>query len=332
MKPSTRCIMSVCAAYGCLLAAGSAGGGQMRSDGAPPYASNRPLPSPVLFAPGVISTGEDDAHPTFTADGRTVYFVKTTASLSYFSIVKSTFEHGAWTRPVMAPFSGQHADTDVFLTHDGSKLFFVSKRPVDGAQPKPDTDIWMMTRTDGGWSQPHHIAELNSDKDEWFPTLSRDATIYFGSERPGGQGGCDIWRSRFVDGRYLPPENLGKPINTRHNEIEAFVAPDESWMILAVSGRSDSLGAYDLYSSDQRNGRWAEPRNLGRPINSSGWEFGAKLSPDGRYLFFTSSRDVWDRPPTERLTYEELERRLRAPGNGRYDIYQVDARALKPRW
>jgi len=294
-----------------------------------PYAADRPLPEPVVFAPGVISTGDDDAHPTFTDDGRTVYFAKTTASMSYYTLVMSTFSNGRWSRPVAAPFSGQYADTDVFFTKDGSRLYFVSRRPVNGGKAKADPDIWVMKKAGSNWGEPEHVAELNTDGDEWFPTLTDSGTIYFGSDRPGGKGGSDIWRARVVNGRFTTPENLGDAINSPGNEVEAYIAPDESYMIFAASGRPGGHGSYDLYVSSNEQGRWTSPRNLGTPINSSGWEFGMKVSPDGRYVFYTSSRDAWDRPLGTRLTYDQLEARLRAPGNGRFDIYQVDLSAIK---
>ena len=80
--------------------------------------------------------------------------------------------------------------------------------------------------------------------------------------------------------------------------------------------------------SYQRDGRWTEPRNLGDGINSDGWEFGAKLSPDGKYLFFTSNRGVLDKPLPRRFDYRELSEALRSPGNGLRDVYQVDVSAL----
>jgi len=76
-------------------------------------------------------------------------------------------------------------------------------------------------------------------------------------------------------------------------------------------------------------GRWTRPRNLGEPINSSGWEFGARPSPDGRYLFFTSNRGFAGRPLERPLSYAELTERLHRPGNGLRDVYQVDVEALE---
>lgn len=298
------------------------------------YDAPTPLPKPVVFAPGTISTGDDDAHVTFTARGDSVYFIRSTPTFGHWTVLISRYADGQWQTPEVAPFSGQYHDADVSFAPDGNSIFFVSNRPVrPGDPPKEDTDIWVMRRTAGGWSEPEHLTPLASDGNEWFPTVTKSGTIYFGSERREGNHGpagtSDLWRSRLVDGHYTQPENLGSVINTAGQDIEAYIAPDESFMIFSSNGRADTRGSYDLYVSYLRDGNWSEPRNLGDSINSDGWEFGAKLSPDGKYLFFTSNRSVLDKPLPRRLDFRELNEALRSPGNGLRDVYQVDVSALR---
>lgn len=299
----------------------------------PPYAAPGPLPKPVLFAPGVITTGDDEAHPVFTAGGDTVYFIKNTPTFGHWTVLVSHFANGGWSTPEVAPFSGEYNDADVAFSPDQRSLFFVSNRPSEpGRAPREDTDIWAMRRTATGWGEPEHLAALASSGYEWFPTVTSNGTVYFGSERREGNHGpagtSDLWRSRLVNGHYTEPENLGDVINTAGQDIEGYIAPDESFLIFSSNGRPDTRGSYDLYISYQRDGKWSEPRNLGDSINSDGWEFGAKLSPDGKYLFFTSNRGVLDKPLGRRLDYPELIEAIRSPGNGLRDIYQVDASAL----
>lgn len=301
----------------------------------PPYAVEYPLPEPVVFVPGIISTGDDEAHPTFTPDGRTVYFIKNTPTFSHWTIVVSHFEDGHWKEPEVAPFSGQYSDADVAFSRNGDTLFFISTRPIKKhKEPKTDTDLWMMQKTTTGWSEPRHITMLSSPGFEWFPSVTNDGTLYFGSERRTGnygpEGTSDIWRSRLVNDRYTEPENLGDVINTPGNDIEAYISPDESFMIFSSNGRADTRGSYDLYISYHHDGEWSTPQNLGDTINSEGWEFGARISPNGKYLFFTSNRKASDRPLNHRLNYQELLNMIRSPGNGLRDIYQVDVSSLPP--
>jgi len=108
-------------------------------------AQQSPEPTPQLFGENVISTGDDESHPHFTSDGKTLYFLKNTASFNHWTIVVSQEQNRKWTTPEVAPFSGQFSDADPFITADGERFFFISTRPVNG-KSKEDTDIWMMKR------------------------------------------------------------------------------------------------------------------------------------------------------------------------------------------
>ncbi|WP_335967269.1 hypothetical protein [Galbibacter sp. PAP.153] len=291
------------------------------------------IDQPVLFAPGIISTGDDESHPTFTSNGDTLYFIKNTPTFNHWTIVFSAFEEGRWTKPEVAPFSGQYSDADIAFGQDGNKIFFISNRPlIEGANPKDNTDIWMIHKNGPTWGEPEPLTEINSPGFEWFPTVTNDGTIYFGSERQEGnygpKGTSDLWRSKFIDGRYTEPENLGEMINTPGNDIEGYIAPDESFLIFSSNGHKENQGAYDLYISYNREGNWTKPCNLGSAINSEGWEFGAKLSPDGNYLFFASNRNLFSQPLKKRLSYDQLIEKLHGPGNGLRDIYQVSIETI----
>jgi WD40-like Beta Propeller Repeat len=291
-------------------------------------AEQSPESSPQLFGENVISTGDDESHPEFTPDGKTAYFLKNTPSFSHYTIVISHEQNGKWTTPEVAPFSGQFSDADPSITADGERFFFISTRPVNGTS-KEDTDIWMMKKVGENWSAPEALTAVNSETNEWFPTVSKNGNLYFGSERSGGKGRCDLYCSRLVDGKYGAPENLGDPINSAASEVEPFIARDESYLIFAAIGLPDSKGIYDLYISFRRDGAWTKPRNLGDKINSVGWDFSPKVSPDGKWFFFTSNRCFADKPLEKRLTYNELLKKLHGAGNGLRDIYKIDISALK---
>jgi Tol biopolymer transport system component len=187
-----------------------------------------------------------------------------------------------------------------------------------------------MERTpNGSWSKPKNLgAPVNSEGAEWYPTLTRDGTIYFGSDRAGGKGRTDIYRSRLVNGKYAEPENLGDVINTQFNEFEPYISPDESFLIFMAGGRTEGRGGFDLYLSYNRNGAWTKPVNLGDKINSAGNEYSPMISPDGKYFFWTSARSSADEPLKKPLNYRELMNKLRSPQNGLGDIYQIDIGAL----
>jgi hypothetical protein len=180
-----------------------------------PYAFDKPLSEPTIFAEGIISTGDFDSHPAFTPDGKTLYFLRSTPNFNLWTILVSRFERGRWGLPEVAPFSGQYSDADPFITPDGSRFYFISNRPVAG-KSKPDLDIWIMEKNSNGWGEPINVgAPINSPGSEWYPTVAANGTIYFGSDREGGKGRTDIYRSRLVNGKYTEAENPGDAINTQ---------------------------------------------------------------------------------------------------------------------
>jgi Tol biopolymer transport system component len=315
-------------ALACVLGSRAAGLGRQAGRPPHPYRSEKPLARPTLFAEGLISTGDYESHPAFTPDGATLYFLKSAPSFNFWCIVVSRFRSGRWGEPEVAPFSGRHSDADPFITPDGSRLYFISDRPAPG-KASDDLDIWVVEREGEGWGEPKNLGPpVNSERNEWFPTLTRDGTLYFGSERPGGLGGTDLYRARLVDGKYAEPENLGPSVNTKFGEFEPLVSQDESLLLFAATGRPEGRGGFDLYVSRRREGKWAQARSLGDVVNTAATEFAPKVSPDGNYLFFTSTRGFADAPRPEKLTYQGLINRIRSAGNGLGDIYQVGFSAL----
>jgi Tol biopolymer transport system component len=86
--------------------------------------------------------------------------------------------------------------------------------------------------------------------------------------------------------------NLGPTINSANDETDALIAPDGSFLVFTAVGREDGHGDGDLYVSFRNpNGGWLPAVNMGETINTPHSEFAPALSPDGKYLFFTSNRE-----------------------------------------
>jgi WD40-like Beta Propeller Repeat len=307
-----------------------------------PYDAATPLQHATLLAPGTISTGDYESHPTFTPDGHEIYFLKMAPNFSRWTIFVSRYNNGRWSQPEVAPFSGQYQDADPYITADGKHFYFISDRPLEaGGERQSHHDIWVMDKTDSGsprdesvrladWSAPRRLpAPVNSDADEFYPIALRNGTLYFGSQRKEANGVGDIYRAvPKKDGSYTV-ENLGPPVNSGAGEYEAFVTEDEQLMLLAITRRPDSLGDIDLYvSHKQADGKWGEPINLGPEINSPGRELSPKLTPNGKYLIWMSCHVPALPVKPQRHTTSEVLQELHAPGNGLGDIYQIDLSAV----
>ena len=150
------------------------------------------------------------------------------------------------------------------------KLFFCSNRPLEkkGAEKK-DFDIWVVERDGDDSSKPKHMgAPVNSGESEFYPSLTKDGTLYFQSQRHDSRGSKDIYRSRPVDGKYKKIENVGDVINSELFEGDVLIAPEEDFMIYSVD-RPDGFGRGDLYISFRtENDVWTAPKNMGNQINS----------------------------------------------------------------
>jgi len=294
------------------------------------YDVQGPLSEPRIFAEGIISTGDYESHPTFSPDGDTLYFVKMAPDLSKWTIFTSHYQNGQWMEPEIAPFSGQYWDADPYFTKDGNTLFFISNRPLKEGEPqKRDFDIWKVEQLESGLSKPIRLeSPINSETSEYYPTLTEDGTMYFGSRRNGGKGGADIYVCRLENGEYRTAENLGESLNTAGNEFEPFIALDESFLIFMATP-SESLEEADFYVSYNEHGKWTKAEKLPAPFNSGVTEFSPSVTRDLKYFFFSSTRNKHDGNFVNPETTAGMNQRIRESGNGLGDIYQVDFAALQ---
>lgn len=293
------------------------------------YGSNEPMPVPRIFGEGVFSTDAYDITPTFTPDGRTAYFTISNPSYRRHTLLVTHFRNGKWQTPEIAPFSGQWSDADPFISPDGSKLYFISNRSATGNTPKRDFDLYVVEKTATGWSEPKNLgAPINTDASELYITVTDKGTIYFVTSMSGGMGQGDIYRSALVNGQYTQPENLGAAINSPAHDTTPYISPDESYLIFA-SSRPNGSGDQDLYISYRRNGVWTQAENLGPKINSASRDYCPLVSPDGRYLFFSSDRGFPFPYDGKRLTYQQLMSKFRSLDNGLGNVYQVELTVVK---
>ncbi|MCP4725532.1 MAG: hypothetical protein GY863_10870 [bacterium] len=254
--------------------------------------------TPQLFAPGVISNPESvDFGITFSTDGNELYFTKFIPG-NLMSIMVMTKEGNVWSDLVTAPFSGEYRDGTPFLTSDGSKLFFTSWRPLNpDNDPEQKPHIWMVNRTSSGdWAEPEMISfPVRSSIGEWNPWVVGDGALYFNGNFSMAEGSNDIYFSQYNNGRFTGPVNLGAKINSEFVEVEPTIAPDGSYMIFYSAGRPDQMGeglVGDLYISlRQSDGSWSEAKNMGEPVNSASEENWPRISPDGKYIFYSSNRN-----------------------------------------
>lgn len=300
-----------------------------------PYLGQAPPgDEPALFAPGLLATGIFTRDVAMTPDGKELCFTVVVGGYDYTAIALTRVRDGRWTAPEVLPFSGdpEIMDAEPFLTADGKQLYFLSNRPRPGKGPEDhNQDIWVADRAGDGWGEPRNLGSpVDTEDEEFFPSLTRDGTIYFTRSKAGGKDSA-IWRARRQGQGFAAPERLPAEVNAGTGHFNAFVAPDESYLLLSITGRKDAIGRTDYYVSFRSaDDRWTGPVNLGPKVNQpQGMGFSPYVSPDGRLFFFMSKRLSPDMLEKGRLSYSRLAALLGRAETGNPTTYWMSARFLE---
>src|SRR5688572_22334291 len=138
-------------------------------------------PEAQRWSPASIATDQYESTPTFTPDGRELYFMLSDRRFRNYRLMWSRCERGAWTAPQPVPFGAPAPiiEADPFVTHDGRRLYFISARH----DPKnEDFDIYFVERlAEGGWSEPQRLPEpVSSPGAELLPRADASGRLWFG--------------------------------------------------------------------------------------------------------------------------------------------------------
>jgi WD40-like Beta Propeller Repeat len=335
-------VAGVCAVAGVLCISGLAahGGGAAGLEDAP---------TPRLFADGVISTVDDEVNGSFSADGQEYYFGKLNQYTNFPNVGILCVSHlrdGKWSEPEVLPFSGQHLDFAPRMSPDGTTMYFGSARPAPEKTARV-MRIWSVKRNASGWDTPQPLpAPVNVENHwDWAPSVTKEGTIYFTSDRSDDRH-PHIYRSRLVNGVYAEPEKLGPGVNSEFSETDAFVSADERVLVFASIGDELPLAAdrpetvkgggvryprADLYVSvrgDGGSGDWSPAKHLEHDINTFADESSPSISPDGKFLFFSSERSPFSVPTAHPMSHAEFESALHSTLNGHGNIFYINIDAL----
>ena len=278
--------------------------------------------NPVPFDPklvSAVSSTEDEYLPSISPDNDFMYFTRRSkksstsrlrsisgsAFIEEFCIAKRvdtvSFEKGG---KLLEPFNMQQNEGGATLTIDNSELFYT--RCKIKKDKTLNCDICYSKYEFGEWSEVEILSNNVNTKEYWesMPSINSDGnTIYFVSDRPGGFGGYDIYRStRDTAGIWSAAINMGPSINTVGNEKSPFIHTDSQTLYFSSSDRQDErtgqwfaghlgLGGYDIfYTRLDTVNAWIEPVNIGYPINSKKNDLGFFVSTDGEDGFFASNK------------------------------------------
>mgnify|MGYP000194575761 CR=1 FL=1 len=261
---------------------------------------------PEVFAPGIISLdGHFEGSITFNPDMTELFFQRRKSEETH-NIYTMKLINGKWSKPELAFFSQnkEYLDLHPRFSPNGDRLYFGSTRPLCDPADSLAMQLWLSKKNserlhqwyvekDGSrWSQPVLLLEdLFEGKWIMCVTSSENGNLYFNSkEKEDKLENEGIYYTMNQGGEYSELTRMEATINGYGKWIaHPFVAPDESY-ILYDAERTSGKENGDLYVSFNHNGTWSESYGLGGEINNEMGQGSATVSPDGKYLFFTSSQ------------------------------------------
>ena len=236
-----------------------------------------------------VNTKDREYFPALTADGSSLIFSRTVDGNEDFYVSHQSADR-KWTAaaPLSTSINTALNEGAQSISPDGMYLFFTGCNREDGLG---SCDLYVSHKNGKDWDKPFNLgAAVNSAAWDSQPAVTPDgSTLYFVSNRPGGLGGYDIWKTMLnAEGEWSKPVNLGPEINTAFDEMTPFVHPDGRTLYFSSNGWP-GLGNMDIYySRAQENGSWGKPVNIGYPINTFSEETGLIVTPDGSTGMFSS--------------------------------------------
>ena len=256
--------------------------------------ASNPTKVRIIELPGVNSRYEDFC-PVVAADGQTLIFTsrretgtgtELTETGEYFDDIFVCKKVGdSWSKPssIGSNINSEGHEAAIGLSPDGQTLLIYK-----------DMDIYYSELQGNVWSIPKKMgSDINTSAWETHATISSDGNLLvFTSDRNGGKGGRDLYYSRKLpDGEWSLAQNMGDSINTPYAEESPFLTVDGSSLIFSSEGHR-SMGGFDLFRSEWKDGYWSSPKNIGYPINTPMNDMFFVTTPDGRYAYYSSVRSI----------------------------------------
>ncbi len=239
--------------------------------------SDKGLLTNIQPFPPTINTKTHESNPTFSADGKVMFFSRTYAKrievngekVANVKICRAEFQDGQWKNVTDTPFSNPNYSVEhPFLTKDGKKLYFSSDMPGGYGS----FDIYVVdVNEDGTFGAPKNMGEtINTKHREQFPFVSDDGTIlYFASDGHPGLGGLDIFSSKAYDGVFAVPVNLGETLNSGMDDF-GYIVDEKTNKGYFASNRKGSDNLYSFVKEENEDSYFVEgeikDRNTKQPL------------------------------------------------------------------
>lgn len=244
---------------------------------------------------GDINDEKSAIFPFVDAHAHQLFFTLKEGTISSIVMAEYIDTTKSWTQTQPVAIAGLNSglgEEALFFSFDNKYLLFnrcqlsAEKNQIAGG-----CDLVMAYKKDTTWKIIYpFVEEVNTPAFEGMPCLNADNNIiYFSSNRAGGFGGLDIWKTEWVNQKWTKPENLGPTINTAGDEITPFLAADGKTLYFS-SDKHIGLGGQDIFVSHLEHNNWSQPTNLGAPYNSVFDDSGLHLKRSLDKAYFSSNR------------------------------------------
>lgn len=243
----------------------------------------------------IINTKYTEYNPVVSADESVMAFTalrpntgKTRTGDKFIEEIYITEnQNGSWSEPKPLTIAHDYNVGTAGISADGQKMLIFMGGAADPGS------LFQITRAGETWSKPSLITpSLNSPKYlESTASITPDGkTIYFASDRLGGQGGMDIYKTTLqANNTWSAPVNLGPQINTKANEDAPYIHPDQKTLFFTSDGHN-TMGGRDIFVTRLIENKWTRPENMGYPVNTTANDNYFTLIADGTRAYFSSDR------------------------------------------
>ena len=261
-----------------------------------------------IVAEEALNSVSSDYAPVITPDGNVVYFTSYRDDIEGLNrnrgrIFKSSKTGNEWSPPVALDLGESNRDmTTVGLIGDEEALVIYQSNRNAGS-------LWELDRDSlGGWALKEKVGYPVASR-HWETSLTErfdGQERIFVSDRPGGMGGRDLYRSVLLpNGTWSEPLNLGRRINTEGEEESPVVSADGRTMMFASNGHQ-GMGGFDLFRCVRLdNGSWSDPEHMGAPLNTPRDEAMVSLDASGQTGYLSSARAGGDDMDIYRVDFTE---------------------------
>ena len=293
--------------------------------------------NPVSFDPenlgSTINTDADEYLPALSADGSTLIFTRSKniegSRNEDFYLSYHNTDDWEIANNLGKPINTDQNEGAQCITADGKTLYFTACSRTDSYGR---CDIYSSSFRNNNWTDPVNLgSNVNTEYWESQPAISSDGRqLFFVSNRPGGQGGKDIWVSyKNKSGNWTKAKDLGKEINTSKDDISPFLHWDNQTLYFASKGYV-GMGGFDIFLSRlDALGNWSTVTNIGYPINSPADENSLIVAKDGRTAYFASAYFNENRSDLDLYTFD-LPQESRAAEVAYVQGMITDAKSKKP--